>query len=158
MSDHIHDNGMRVRREVLGDDHVDAAVERTAPFTADFQDFITRYPWGEVWTLPGLDRRTRSCITLTVLMARAGRRAQRSHRRRDQRGAPTGGGLLRGVRRQRCLLHRPARAHRARQKPRSGRGPTRVMALERMLMFLRSSITCIEDRGKETRSGSANEQ
>lgn len=64
-----HDDGMKVRREVLGDAYVDAAVEKTTPLTADFQDFITRYAWGEVWTRPGLDRKTRSCITLTALMA-----------------------------------------------------------------------------------------
>ncbi|MET8869789.1 4-carboxymuconolactone decarboxylase [Nonomuraea sp. NPDC004580] len=62
--------GMRVRREVLGDAHVDRAVARTTGFTRDFQDFITRYAWGEIWTRPGLDRRTRSCITLTALVAR----------------------------------------------------------------------------------------
>jgi 4-carboxymuconolactone decarboxylase/3-oxoadipate enol-lactonase/4-carboxymuconolactone decarboxylase len=64
-----HDEGMRVRREVLGDEHVDRAIERTTDFTADFQDLITRYAWGEIWTRPGLDRRTRSCITLTALVA-----------------------------------------------------------------------------------------
>jgi 3-oxoadipate enol-lactonase/4-carboxymuconolactone decarboxylase len=63
------DEGMRIRREVLGDDHVDRAVESTTDFTADFQDFITRYAWGEVWSRPGLDRRTRSAITLTALVA-----------------------------------------------------------------------------------------
>ncbi|WP_043618967.1 bifunctional 3-oxoadipate enol-lactonase/4-carboxymuconolactone decarboxylase PcaDC [Nonomuraea candida] len=62
--------GMRVRREVLGDAHVDRAVARTTPFTRDFQDLITRYAWGEIWTRPGLDRRTRSCVTLTALVAR----------------------------------------------------------------------------------------
>jgi len=61
--------GMTVRRQVLGDAHVDQAVERTTAFTAEFQDFITRYAWGEIWTRPGLDRRTRSCITLTALVA-----------------------------------------------------------------------------------------
>ena|SRR5436190_19834356 len=60
---------MRVRREVLGDEHVDAAIDRTTPFTADFQDLITRYAWGEIWTREGLDRRTRSCMTLTALVA-----------------------------------------------------------------------------------------
>jgi len=60
---------MRIRREVLGDEYVDAAVGRTTEFTADFQDFITRYAWGEIWARPGLDRRTRSCITLTALVA-----------------------------------------------------------------------------------------
>jgi 4-carboxymuconolactone decarboxylase len=63
------ERGMKVRREVLGDEHVDAAIERTTDFTADFQDLITRYAWGEIWTRPGLDRRTRSCITLTALVA-----------------------------------------------------------------------------------------
>jgi 3-oxoadipate enol-lactonase / 4-carboxymuconolactone decarboxylase len=61
--------GMRVRRAVLGDAHVDSAVERTTAFTADFQDLITRYAWGEIWTRPGLDRKTRSAITLTALVA-----------------------------------------------------------------------------------------
>ncbi|ASW54963.1 4-carboxymuconolactone decarboxylase [Plantactinospora sp. KBS50] len=61
--------GTAVRREVLGDAHVDRAAARTDAFTADFQDFITRYAWGEIWTRPGLDRRTRSCITLAVLAA-----------------------------------------------------------------------------------------
>ena len=64
-----HEQGMKVRREVLGDEHVDHAIERTTPFTADFQDLITRYAWGEIWSRPGLDRRTRSCITLTALVA-----------------------------------------------------------------------------------------
>jgi 4-carboxymuconolactone decarboxylase len=64
-----HERGMKVRREVLGDEHVDATIERTTDFTADFQDLITRYAWGEIWARPGLDRRTRSCITLTALVA-----------------------------------------------------------------------------------------
>ncbi|WP_035840160.1 bifunctional 3-oxoadipate enol-lactonase/4-carboxymuconolactone decarboxylase PcaDC [Kitasatospora azatica] len=61
--------GMTVRRAVLGDAHVDRAIAGTSEFTAAFQDFITRYAWGEIWTRPGLDRRTRSCITLTALVA-----------------------------------------------------------------------------------------
>jgi 4-carboxymuconolactone decarboxylase len=64
-----HDRGMEVRREVLGDDHVDEAISKTTEFTKDFQDLITRYAWGEIWTRPGLDRRTRSAITLTALIA-----------------------------------------------------------------------------------------
>ena len=64
-----YEDGMRVRREVLGDAHVDRALARTDDFTRDFQDLITRYAWGEIWTRPGLDRRTRSCITLTALVA-----------------------------------------------------------------------------------------
>ncbi len=63
------DEGMKVRREVLGDEHVDRATERSTGFTAEFQDLITRYAWGEIWTRPGLDRRTRSCITLAALVA-----------------------------------------------------------------------------------------
>ena len=64
-----HDRGMQVRREVLGDEHVDRAMERTTEHTAEFQDFITRYAWGEIWSRPGLDRRARSCVTLTALVA-----------------------------------------------------------------------------------------
>jgi 4-carboxymuconolactone decarboxylase len=64
-----HDEGMRIRREVLGDEHVDAAVEATTEDTAAFQDLITRYAWGEIWARPGLDRRTRSAITLMALVA-----------------------------------------------------------------------------------------
>ncbi|WP_369688426.1 4-carboxymuconolactone decarboxylase [Actinomadura macra] len=64
-----HARGMRTRREVLGDAHVDRAVARTDAFTADFQDLITRYAWGEIWSRPGLDRKTRSCITLTAMVA-----------------------------------------------------------------------------------------
>jgi 4-carboxymuconolactone decarboxylase len=69
LSGDAYDRGMEVRREVLGDAHVDAAIERTTEFTAEFQDLITRYAWGEIWTRPGLDRRTRSCMTLIALVA-----------------------------------------------------------------------------------------
>jgi 4-carboxymuconolactone decarboxylase len=68
MSDSYVD-GMQVRRAVLGDEHVDRAVAGTTEFTAAFQELITRYAWGSVWTRPGLDRRTRSCITLAMLAA-----------------------------------------------------------------------------------------
>jgi 4-carboxymuconolactone decarboxylase len=60
---------MKVRREVLGDAHVDRAAANADEFTADFQDFITRYAWGEVWDRPGLDRRTRSAATLAALIS-----------------------------------------------------------------------------------------
>ena len=63
------DDGMRTRREVLGDEHVDRAIESTTEFTADFQELVTRYAWGEIWSRPGLDRRMRSCIVLTALVA-----------------------------------------------------------------------------------------
>ena len=61
--------GMTVRREVLGDEHVDRAVARTTPFTEPVQDFITRYAWGDVWSRPGLSRAERSLVTLAVLTA-----------------------------------------------------------------------------------------
>jgi len=64
-----HARGMDVRRAVLGDAHVDQAIANTDSFTADFQDLITRYAWGEIWARPGLDRRTRSAITLMALVA-----------------------------------------------------------------------------------------
>ena len=67
-ADRVH-QGMSVRREVLGDEHVDRAVAGTTAFTAPFQDLITRYAWGDVWSRPGLSRAERSIVTLTVLAA-----------------------------------------------------------------------------------------
>ena len=67
--DERREQGMATRRAVLGDTHVDRAVANTTEFTEAFQDFITRYAWGEVWPRPGLDRRTRSIVTLTALTA-----------------------------------------------------------------------------------------
>jgi 4-carboxymuconolactone decarboxylase len=61
------DRGDRVRRQVLGDAHVDRAGASADAFTADFQALITRYAWGDVWARPGLDLRTRSCVTLALL-------------------------------------------------------------------------------------------
>jgi 4-carboxymuconolactone decarboxylase len=61
--------GMAVRREVLGPEHVDRATAAATDFTGPFQEYITRNAWGEVWTRPGLDRRTRSCLTLALLTA-----------------------------------------------------------------------------------------
>jgi 4-carboxymuconolactone decarboxylase len=75
VTDPLHDAGMAVRREVLGDAHVDRAIAGTTELTAPFQDFITRCAWGSVWTRDGLDRRTRSAITLAVLVA-LGREAE----------------------------------------------------------------------------------
>ncbi len=63
------DQGMKVRREVLSDAHVDAAIAGTTDLTADFQDFITRTAWGDIWSRPGLDRRSRSVAVLTALIA-----------------------------------------------------------------------------------------
>jgi 4-carboxymuconolactone decarboxylase len=69
MSDDTYENGMEVRRAVLGDAHVDRAIANTTDFTAPFQEFITNYAWGSVWARDGLDRKTRSAITLAVLTA-----------------------------------------------------------------------------------------
>jgi 4-carboxymuconolactone decarboxylase len=68
MTDEDHaSQGMQTRREVLGDEHIDRAIANTTEFTAPFQDLITRYAWGEIWTRPGLTRAERSIITLTAL-------------------------------------------------------------------------------------------
>jgi 4-carboxymuconolactone decarboxylase len=69
MRDDPIERGMSVRREVLGDAHVDASLASASEVTAEFGELITRYAWGEIWARPGLDRRTRSCITLTALVA-----------------------------------------------------------------------------------------
>jgi 4-carboxymuconolactone decarboxylase len=69
VTEDLDDTGMTTRRQVLGDDHVDRAVAGTTPFTAPFQELISRYAWGAVWARPGLDRRTRSCVTLALLAA-----------------------------------------------------------------------------------------
>ncbi|MFF4763553.1 alpha/beta fold hydrolase [Streptomyces sp. NPDC001292] len=61
--------GLKIRREVLGDAHVDGALAEAEDFSGDFQEFLTRYAWGEIWDRPGLDRRTRSCVALTALVA-----------------------------------------------------------------------------------------
>jgi 4-carboxymuconolactone decarboxylase len=68
MDDEARTNqGMAIRREVLGNDHVDRAIARTTEFTAPFQEFLTRYAWGDIWSRPGLSRAERSMITLTAL-------------------------------------------------------------------------------------------
>lgn len=69
MSDELLDRGMKIRRSVLGDKYVDDAVAKRTEFTADFQDLLTHYAWGDVWTRPGLDRRMRCCITVAMLVA-----------------------------------------------------------------------------------------
>src|SRR4030081_2181236 len=69
MEEEARRKGMRVRRRVLGDAHVDRAEAAKTPFTEEFQDLLTRYAWGEIWTRPGLDLRTRSCITVAMLVA-----------------------------------------------------------------------------------------
>jgi 3-oxoadipate enol-lactonase / 4-carboxymuconolactone decarboxylase len=69
LRDSPYDRGMAVRRQVLGDEYVDHALSRVTPFTASFQELITRYAWGEIWTRPGLDRRMRSAITIAMLAA-----------------------------------------------------------------------------------------
>ena len=69
MTKDIFNNGMKVRREVLGAQHVDKAESKKDDFTEEFQNLITRYAWGEIWTRPGLERKTRSCVTLAMMIA-----------------------------------------------------------------------------------------
>ena len=64
-----HEEGMKIRRAVLGDTHVDQAIATQNEFTAEFQDLITRYAWGEIWARPDLDRKTRSLITIAMMVA-----------------------------------------------------------------------------------------
>ena len=64
-----HEEGMKIRRAVLGDAHVDRAIATQNEFTAEFQELITRYAWGEIWTRPDLDRKTRSLITIAMMVA-----------------------------------------------------------------------------------------
>ena len=64
-----YDKGLKVRREVLGDAWVDRSLKNRTEFNAEFQEFITRYAWGEIWTRPGLERKTRSCMVLATTMA-----------------------------------------------------------------------------------------
>jgi 4-carboxymuconolactone decarboxylase len=69
VSDEQYEAGLAIRREVLGDAHVDRSMQEATPFTAPFQDYIVRSAWGAVWSRPGLDRATRSAVTLAVLTA-----------------------------------------------------------------------------------------
>ena len=89
MSGDRHEAGMEVRRAVLGDAHVDRATEGATDFTREFQDLITRYAWGEIWTRPGLDRRTRSCITITALVANGQHEELAMHVRAARRNGVT---------------------------------------------------------------------
>ena len=84
-----YDDGMKVRREVLGDEHVDRATANATDFTRDFQELITEYAWGTVWTRPGLDRRSRSLITLTALVARGHHEELAMHLRAARRNGLT---------------------------------------------------------------------
>jgi 4-carboxymuconolactone decarboxylase len=85
MSDERYERGMRVRREVHGDEHVDAATARATDLTREFQELLTRYAWGEIWTRPGLDRRTRSLITLSAMVALGRERELELHLRSARR-------------------------------------------------------------------------
>ena len=89
MSDDAYERGMRVRREVLGDEHVDRATDRITDLDRDFQTMITEYAWGTVWTRPGLDRRTRSLITITALVARGHHEELAMHLRAARRNGVT---------------------------------------------------------------------
>ncbi|BBZ26053.1 3-oxoadipate enol-lactonase [Mycolicibacterium madagascariense] len=88
-TDAVHDAGLAVRRAVLGDAHVDRAIAATTDLTADFQRMITEYAWGTIWTRPGLDRRSRSLITLTALVARGHHEELAMHLRAARRNGVT---------------------------------------------------------------------
>jgi 4-carboxymuconolactone decarboxylase len=81
--------GMKIRREVLGDAHVDAAIAKRNAFSEEFQDLITRYAWGEIWTRPGLSRQTRSLITVAMLAALNREEELRMHLRAALRNGAT---------------------------------------------------------------------
>jgi 3-oxoadipate enol-lactonase/4-carboxymuconolactone decarboxylase len=83
------DEGMRVRRAVLGDAHVDRAAAATTGLDRDFQDLIEQYAWGGIWTRPGLDRRSRSMVTLTALVARGHHEELALHLRAARRNGLT---------------------------------------------------------------------
>jgi 4-carboxymuconolactone decarboxylase len=84
-----YDDGMKVRREVLGGEHVDRATADATDFTRDFQQLITEYAWGTIWTRPGLDRRSRSLITITALVARGHHEELAMHVRAARRNGLT---------------------------------------------------------------------
>ena len=84
-----YDDGMAVRREVLGDAHVDRATAAATDLTREFQEFITEYAWGTIWTRPGIDRRSRSMITLTALIARGHQEELAMHLRAARRNGLT---------------------------------------------------------------------
>jgi 4-carboxymuconolactone decarboxylase len=84
-----YDDGMQIRREVLGDEHVDRASAGVSELSADFQRLITEYAWGTIWTRPGLDRRTRSLITITALVARGHHEELALHLRAARRNGVT---------------------------------------------------------------------
>jgi 3-oxoadipate enol-lactonase/4-carboxymuconolactone decarboxylase len=84
-----YDDGMAVRREVLGAEHVDRATANATELTRDFQELITEYAWGTIWTRPGLDRRSRSLITLTALVARGHHEELALHLRAARRNGLT---------------------------------------------------------------------
>ncbi len=83
------ETGMKIRREVLGDAHVDAAIAKRNAFSEAFQDLITRYAWGEIWTRPGLPRQTRSLITVAMLVALHREEELRMHLRAALRNGAT---------------------------------------------------------------------
>ena len=116
MTDEQRERGFKTRREVLGDEHVDRAIANTTEFTADFQDLITRYAWGDVWSRPGLDRRTRSCITLTALTALNHHEELAMHVRAALRQRVDAGGDRRGAAAGGDLLRRPGREPRVRDR------------------------------------------
>ena len=89
MSDDRFEQGLAMRKEVLGVDHVERSLANASDFTRDFQELITKYAWGEIWTRPGLDRKTRRCMTLTALIALGHHEEFELHLRAALRGGMT---------------------------------------------------------------------
>ena len=111
------EQGMAVRRQVLGNAHVDRAAAGTTEFTAPFQDLITRYAWGEVWSRPGLTRAERSMITLTALAALRQEEELAMHVRAALRNGLSPGADLRGTAAGRDLRRRPGGQPGVRHRP-----------------------------------------
>ena len=131
--------GMTVRREVLGDEHVDRAIAGTTPLTAPFQDFITRYAWGEIWSRPGLSRAERSMITLTALVVLRQEEELAMHLRAalrngadprpDRRGAAAYGRVRRSPRGEPRVRDRPGGAGGSRLTGPRGAGPAAALSV-----------------------------
>ncbi len=143
MDDPRYEAGMKVRREVLGDEHVDRATDNATDFTRPFQEYITRSAWGEAWTRPGLDRKTRSCITLAILTALRAENEIPMHVRAAKRNGLTDEEILE------VLIHTAVLRRRARGELRGGhreqdaqrvtrRGDHFVQSLERGLAVIRA--------------------
>ena len=113
-----YDEGMAVRREVLGDSYVEQANAKVTDFTRDFQQIVTEFAWGTIWTRKGLDRRSRSLITLTALVARGHHDELKMHLRAARplgpaKRIPAANDQMFPCRKENCRCRRPSRCHAA---------------------------------------------